>query len=317
MKMNFKEYWTKTQLPLTKEESDAIDKALAEKQDNLWAICHAQGLTGDKYESCVLHVKDKMGMYKDMNTKYLVTIKYRAIANDSSHTWSTEIITKNDGMAREIAVNEFNNKFGTNVIIEGTPIVNIMKSHPDPSHDSSNEYPEDDTEKSQVHKGMRTTMEAWLHNQAKEEDNWRDLMYSFNREFDAEDILNNIGNEFNVRQECEDAWMNANNKYASRKSQIQKAYEQEIEEELKGSAHYAELAAKDPENAEAFLQMAMDEIRHRHALENINMNSEVKTMDVSSAGPVPESLLASQDLEGKVRDTTFKTFWQKNIHIKQ
>mgnify|MGYP001559044192 CR=1 FL=1 len=48
---------------LSKEEIEKID-SIIERQDNPWAICHAQGLEGQKFEDCVRHVKEKLG-YKE------------------------------------------------------------------------------------------------------------------------------------------------------------------------------------------------------------------------------------------------------------
>lgn len=39
-------------------------KSAVEKQDNPWAICNAQGLSGQKLEDCIMEVKEKMGMHK-------------------------------------------------------------------------------------------------------------------------------------------------------------------------------------------------------------------------------------------------------------
>jgi hypothetical protein len=44
------------------------------KQNNPFAICHAQGLTGDKYEDCVMDLKQKFGIHKGMEEQYNVNL---------------------------------------------------------------------------------------------------------------------------------------------------------------------------------------------------------------------------------------------------
>jgi hypothetical protein len=59
---NFKDFWKGQTSYLTKSEIEGIDNEVkVNKQDNPWAICHAQGLEGDKFERCVMHVKEKFG----------------------------------------------------------------------------------------------------------------------------------------------------------------------------------------------------------------------------------------------------------------
>jgi hypothetical protein len=43
----------------------AMEATKSSDKNNPWAICHAQGLEGDKFESCVMDLKDKFGIAKD------------------------------------------------------------------------------------------------------------------------------------------------------------------------------------------------------------------------------------------------------------
>ena len=61
-----------------------------------------------------------------------------------------------------------------------------------------------------VNKSMNGEMHAWLIENAKEASSWQELRSNFKREFDEQDILDVIGNEFNVQQECEDYWRDEN-----------------------------------------------------------------------------------------------------------
>jgi hypothetical protein len=64
-----------------------------------------------------------------------------------------------------------------------------------------------------ISKDMNSQMMSWLKSNAKNTYSWRELMADFKYEFEEKDILDSIGNEFNVKQECEDIWMNENGKY--------------------------------------------------------------------------------------------------------
>jgi len=48
-----------------KAKLEGINKA----ENNPWAICHAQGLEGEKFESCVLQIKEKLGIKKEITEK--------------------------------------------------------------------------------------------------------------------------------------------------------------------------------------------------------------------------------------------------------
>jgi hypothetical protein len=65
----------------------------------------------------------------------------------------------------------------------------------------------------EISKDMNSQMMSWLKSNAKNTHSWRELMADFKYEFEEKDILDSIGNEFNVKQECEDIWMNENGKY--------------------------------------------------------------------------------------------------------
>ena len=49
---------------VSKEVQNLVDEYLIEELEkkNPWAICHAQGLKGDKFEKCVLAVKKQYGI---------------------------------------------------------------------------------------------------------------------------------------------------------------------------------------------------------------------------------------------------------------
>lgn len=68
------------------EMKSRIDKFLEKEEvkDNPWAICHAQGLSGEKFEDCVMAVKRKLGVHKKIDN-------FIKDMTDGSESTSTEM----------------------------------------------------------------------------------------------------------------------------------------------------------------------------------------------------------------------------------
>ena len=79
---------------LSKSQNDVIEKAITEKQNNPWAICTAAvGRDSSKYETCVLDVKRKLGIHKDISES---DYEMNVLDKDVNEYKDTEVINVKD-----------------------------------------------------------------------------------------------------------------------------------------------------------------------------------------------------------------------------
>ena len=235
---------------------ELMKSALMNKDVNPWAVCHSQNLTGDKFESCVLQIKERQGMHKDM--------------------------TEED----------------------------CNKSHPDPSHDPENEYPEDKDTSEDTKKSISDAEAKQMIRDGKVEELRvklvRDEGLDRNK---ANDKIESIrrGLKRNVKKSSLDWDLGYND-----------AWDKNIND-VKNILRLNDVPA-DVKSSYDYLKGLKDGLDER-----LEEEKKIgKDFEISNAGPVPESKLSRQDLEGYSSDTekdtgffienrakkSFQSFWK-------